>query len=192
MVIRPHRAKLAFRAEKQFTAYAIDRLGQMVAAPVSWHWTMEGLTDCSIAARGGEAFLTAGAAEATGRVIARARAADGSEREGAAEVRISALAGAGRDAGIPQPRFIAAATEDWHSRMQGGVWEVNSSHPDFRATEVERVRRVRYLAALYAKEMVLATYNQPQAEPILERLVEVLTAVDLSLSRAVVRRKERG
>lgn len=189
--IRPSRARIGWGGERAFRAFAIDSNGNAAAGKIGWTWSVVDLPGASLEAGGDRAVLRVGNEDAVGRVVARAEAlgmgaggaeAGGRAADGFADVRVSALAG-DRDSGVPDPVLVQASTEDWRSRMRGVRWEVNAGHPDFQSTEGERARRVRYLAALYAKEMVQATYGDQRSEPMLERLVEVLTAVDLSLGR---------
>ena len=56
-------------------------------------------------------------------------------------------------------------------------------HRDFRAASETQRRKLRYLAALLAKEVVLHSFPSPQLSPALERLVEVLTIAERRLER---------
>lgn len=65
----------------------------------------------------------------------------------------------------------------------GGRWEVNSGHADFRTAAETARRKLRYLTALLAEEVVLHSFPAPQLAPALERLVEVLTITERRLER---------
>lgn len=62
-------------------------------------------------------------------------------------------------------------------------WEVNSGHPDFRSASESQRRKLRYLASLLAKEVVLHSFPSPQLGPALERLVEVMSIAERRLER---------
>ncbi len=83
--------------------------------------------------------------------------------------------------GIPEPVFVEEPGAPWRSRMRESVWEVNSAHPDFRAACETARRKLRYLSALLAKEIVMHSFPSPQIGSTLERMVEVLTIVEKRL-----------
>jgi hypothetical protein len=60
---------------------------------------------------------------------------------------------------------------------------VDAGHRDFLAVEAAPRRKLRYLAALLAKEIVLHSYPVPQGGMVLERLVSVLGVVERGLER---------
>jgi hypothetical protein len=83
--------------------------------------------------------------------------------------------------GIPEPTFVDEPASDWRSRLRGSIWEVNSGHPDFQSAGTSARRKLRYLAALLAKEIVLHSFPMPQLGPALERLVGVLSITERQL-----------
>jgi hypothetical protein len=87
-------------------------------------------------------------------------------------------------AGIPEPAFVTDPRGEWRSRMADGRWEVNAGHRDFLAVEAAPRRKLRYLAALLAKEIALHSYPVPQGGMVLERLVSVLGVVERGLERS--------
>jgi hypothetical protein len=89
----------------------------------------------------------------------------------------------GARAGIPEPVFVHEPYGSWRSRMASGGWEVNSGHPDYRTAAETPRRKLRYLAALLAKEVVLHSFPMPQLGSSLERLVSVLTLAERRLER---------
>jgi hypothetical protein len=122
----------------------------------------------------------------TGAATVNAIAREGAMAIGAqAVIRIveASPAEEARRAGIPEPLFVDEPLASWRSRMRGELWEVNSGHPDFRTAAETPRRKLRYLAALLAKEVVLHSFPQPLLGPALERLVEVLTITERRLER---------
>jgi hypothetical protein len=102
--------------------------------------------------------------------------------EGTVEV-VDEVGAVGPRAGIPQPTFVADRHAEWRSRVAGGRWEVNSAHRDFLSVENAPRRKLRYLAALLAKEIVVHSFPLPQGGALLERVVSVLTLAERRLER---------
>jgi hypothetical protein len=86
-------------------------------------------------------------------------------------------------AGIPQPEFVNEPTGNWRSRFRDGQWQVNAGHRDYLIASESSRRKLRYLTALLAKEIVLHSFPHPQHATVLERIVEVLTITDRRLER---------
>ena len=86
-------------------------------------------------------------------------------------------------AGIPQPEFVSEPTGNWRSRIRDGKWEVNAGHRDYLIASESSRRKLRYLTALLAKEIVLHSFPHPQHAAVLERMVEVLTITERRLER---------
>ena len=90
---------------------------------------------------------------------------------------VEKLRGDNPDAGIPDPRRTFDQNGDWRSRLNGRVWEFNAAHPDYLEVVDDPKRRLRYMAHLLSKEIVLHNYGEPKNESLLERMVEVLTHI---------------
>jgi hypothetical protein len=60
---------------------------------------------------------------------------------------------------------------------------VNAAHRDYLSVEANPRRKLRYLAALLGKEIVLHSYPMPQGGMLLERLVSVMTVAERRLER---------
>ena len=86
-------------------------------------------------------------------------------------------------AGIPQPEFVNEPTGNWRSRFRDGQWQVNAGHRDYLIASESSRRKLRYLTALLAKEIVLHSFPHPQHAAVLERMVEVLTITERRLER---------
>lgn len=69
----------------------------------------------------------------------------------------------------------------WRSRLVDGRWQVNSGHREFRAIADRPTLKLRYLALLFAKEVVLRSSQDPRLEAPLEQLVEVAAYADRRL-----------
>ena len=86
-------------------------------------------------------------------------------------------------AGIPQPEFVNEPTGNWRSRFRDSQWQVNAGHRDYLIASESSRRKLRYLTALLAKEIVLHSFPHPQHAAVLERMVEVLTITERRLER---------
>jgi hypothetical protein len=181
--IVPVRSRVERNGERHLRARASDVEGARVT-DVACTWRVTA---------GGGAVMPAGATGAlfrAGDVVGLVRVAVTAEKEGrTAEAEavvdvVEEIAGNGRRAGIPEPAFLAEPRGEWRSRVVGGRWEVNAAHRDYLSVEGNARRKLRYLAALLAKEIVLHSYPVPQGGMVLERMVAVLTVAE--------RRMERG
>jgi hypothetical protein len=84
--------------------------------------------------------------------------------------------------GIPEPEFVDQPGAAWRSRMEEEHWQVNSGHRDFRAIADRPQLKLRYLAMLFAKEVVLRSHQDPRLIEPLEQLVEVAAFADRNLA----------
>ena len=66
--------------------------------------------------------------------------------------------------------------------MLDGRWQVNGGHREYRTIADRPALKLRYLAMLFAKEIVLQNTQDPRFEKPLEQLVEVASYADLRLS----------
>jgi hypothetical protein len=85
-------------------------------------------------------------------------------------------------AGVPEPELIDDPGARWRSRFDGQRWQVNASHEDYVALRGEPRSRLRYLLALFAKEVALRAHGVPGSEEALESLVEILAHAERNLS----------
>jgi hypothetical protein len=112
----------------------------------------------------------------------RARSGD---REAAAEVPVAILdeiSSRHTDEGIPEPELVDHPGGSWRSRMLEGRWQVNVGHREYRASADRPALKLRYLAMLFAKEVVLRSSQDPRLEKPLEQLVEVASFADRNIS----------
>jgi len=130
----------------------------------------------------GEVVLRAADEPGEGKLIVVARSG---AREIHAEIPVEVLdeiPNARSSEGIPEPEFVSQPGAGWRSRMQEGRWQVNSAHRDYLAVADRPPLKLRYLAMLFAKEIVLRSHQDPRLEAPLEQLVEVAVFADLSLA----------
>jgi hypothetical protein len=84
--------------------------------------------------------------------------------------------------GIPEPELVDDSSGRWRSRFDGQRWQVNASHDDYIALRGEPRTRLRYLLALFAKEVALRAHGVPGSEDALESLVEILAHAERNLA----------
>ncbi|HVR28829.1 MAG TPA: ATP-binding protein [Thermoanaerobaculia bacterium] len=145
-------------------------------------------------AEGRTVVLVAGDVPARGRLLVEATSG---ARRARAEASVEVLeelpaSGHGSDEGIPEPELVDEPAARWRSRMIGGAWQVNSGHPEFRAIADRPGLKLRYLALLFAKEIVLRSTQDPRLESPLEQLVEVAAYADRKLGERRPGRRRKG
>ena len=147
-------------------------------------WTLATGPGAVDAAGPTEAVFRAGEVTGTAHVAVTARH---ESREASAEADVEVveeIASEEPRTGIPEPAFVTDPRGEWRSRIADGRWEVNAAHRDHLSVERNPRRKLRYLVALLAKEIVLHSYPMPQGGMLLERLVAVLTVAERRLERA--------
>jgi hypothetical protein len=180
--IVPAKARVERWGERRLRARATDADGARVAA-IACTWTLASGPGAVEAAGPTEAVFRAGEVTGTARVAVTARQG-GREASAEAEVEVvEEIAGGEPRTGIPEPAFVTDPRGEWRSRVADGRREVNAAHRDHLSVEANPRRKLRYLAALLAKEIVLHSFPMPQGGMLLERLVSVLTVAERRLER---------
>lgn len=102
--------------------------------------------------------------------------------EAEAPVEVLEILGRSRSAkGIPPPVLVEDPGAPWRSRWVDNRWEVNAAHRDYRAVADRPALKLRYLAALFSKEIVLRSTGDPRLAAPLEQMVEVFAFADRRL-----------
>jgi hypothetical protein len=174
----PAETRVECLGSRRFRAEARDAAGVRIRRDLSIRWEGTPALGAFVPPEGTATAFQAGAVPGTVSIVAEAREADRIAVARASIEIVEELPASPPRTGIPEPVFIDDGAGRWRSRVRDGRWEVNAGHPDFRAASETARRKVRYLAALLAKEVVLHSFPAPQLEPILERLVEVLTITE--------------
>ena len=106
------------------------------------------------------------------------------DREASAAIPIEVVeeAATSSDEGIPEPELVDHAGANWRSRILESRWQVNTGHPDYRANSSRPALKLRYLAMLFAKEIVLRSTHDPRLAEPLEQMVEVAAYADRELT----------
>jgi len=204
--VTPPKLRVACGGRRRVKAIAVDATGRPVEGEVRFEWTLRVAT----AETGGplaeptrpfaeiadlhtpagpiaRATLIASDEPAQGLLIVKATSGS---RSCATEVPIEILEelpGRRSSEGIPEPELVDQPGESWRSRMADGRWQVNSGHRDYRAVADRPRLKLRYLARLFAKEVVLRNHQDPRLELPLEQMIEVMSYADLRISSARTR-----
>ncbi len=185
---------------RKVRAEPVDASGRRIEEPVRFAWILEGLPgEIHSPLRGegmpghgedagSEVVLTVFGTVGKGLLRVRAGTA-GLEAEAEAVVTVVDESGRGGGSeGVPEPEFVEDPGGRWRSRMQEDRWQVNTSHPDFRAVTESPALKLRYLAMLFGKEVVERSHRDPRLAGPLEQLVEVVAFADRSLTAKRTRR----
>jgi hypothetical protein len=180
----PSRVLMECGATKRVRAQGTDAEGRVIPAGVEFFWELSGpvgaLRQAEPAA--GEVVLAAADEPGQGSLSVRARAGG---REAGVVVPVDVVdepAGGPSDEGIPEPELVDHPSAPWRSRFFEGRWQVNSGHRDYQAIADRPALKLRYLALLFAKEVVLRSTRDPRLEEPLEQLAEVAAYADRRLA----------
>ena len=131
----------------------------------------------------GRAVFLAGEIPSEGILSVHAQqAGTGREASAAIPVEVVEQLVTSSDEGIPEPELVDYAGASWRSRVLDGRWQVNTAHPDYHASSSRPALKLRYLAALFAKEIVLRSTHDPRLAEPLEQMVEVASYADRQLT----------
>lgn len=181
LLISPASSVIGVGERRKLRAVARDRSGRAVDSDVGFEWrifegagTLEG-TDSAYAeytapeepcivtvelrATQGETLLVANALITVTAELVR---------------RPAGAAALGRR-GLPGYTYRRAPGELWRSRYDPEqlVIYINNAHADFVYASRHPMTKVRYIARLFAKELVLANFPEADREELLERMVEL-------------------
>jgi hypothetical protein len=172
--------------ERRIVAVAEDRDGRRVVGELSFEWS----SDQSAVTIVGEGAKPTLRIQADARPGLRGRVtvvvAQDREYEAAASADVLIADPPERSgdltAGVPEPELLDDPQGRWRSRFDGQRWQVNASHEDYIALRGEPRTRLRYLLALFAKEVAFRAHGVPGSEEALESLVEILAHAERNLS----------
>jgi hypothetical protein len=171
--------------ERRVQAVPLDRDGRRVRGEVGFSWSSDTST-IAILGEGPKPLVRAQPDARPGhRGVITVVAMCGQERvEASAIVLVDDRPEPSADlaAGVPEPELIDDPGARWRSRFDGQRWQVNASHEDYVALRGEPRSRLRYLLALFAKEVALRAHGVPGSEEALESLVEILAHAERNLS----------
>jgi hypothetical protein len=183
--IVPSEIAVSAGRERRVQAVAVDRDGRRVRGEVAFVWSTDNAA-IAIVGEGPKPLVRAepGARPGVSGVITVVATQASERAEASATVVIADRSEPSADlaAGVPEPELIDDPGARWRSRFDGQRWQVNASHEDYIALRGEPRSRLRYLLALFAKEVALRAHGVPGSEDALESLVEILAHAERNLS----------
>ena len=167
---------------RRVRAIVTDVHGQRIAATTTWTASSPQLAiDGEGAARTLSLAELADAASYVVTVVAEANGGTASTIAEVVAVEGPPIGGPG--AGIPEPVLVEEAASAWRSRLSASGWQVNVGHADYRALATEPRARLRYMVALFAKDVTVATTHAAN-EGVLDQMIDVLAHAERNLMRA--------
>jgi hypothetical protein len=137
-------------------------------------------------------ILFTAADEPTEGIVSVLATSEGQQASAVAPVEVVESLSAGpSDEGIPEPELVDQPGAPWRSRISDGRWQVNTGHPDYKSNSKRPTLKLRYLALLFAKEVVLRSSQDPRLDSPLEQMVEVAAFADRKLTERQSRRGRR-
>jgi hypothetical protein len=185
VTIVPATARVPVLGQKAFRACACDASGREILDGVEFAWQCAAPV-ATLAADGKRAVLHVGEPAALGERIVLTVLATAGAFQATADATVTVVLEIDEPtahSGVPQPEFVNEPAGNWRSRFRDGQWEVNAGHRDYQIANESTRRKLRYLAALLAKEIILHSFPHPQHAAVLERMVEVLTLTERRLER---------
>jgi len=188
--LTPAPLKVECGGERSARARAVDAGGRPLEEPVTYRWRLDGpVGRLKVRADPSRVLLTAGDQPASGSLGVLAQAGGHEARTEIAVEVVDELPSGRSDEGIPEPELVDLPGASWRSRIVDGRWQVNAGHREYRTLADRPALKLRYLAMLFAKEVVLRSSQDPRLELPLEQLVEVAAYADRHLSRGGRRSK---
>ena len=180
--ISPAKVVVETAGEKVVSAHPRDASGRKIEEGVDFTWEIWGPIG-TVRSDPGRVVLAASESPGEGILSAHARErTTGNEASAAAPVEVVEILPSSANEGIPEPELVDAPSASWRSRLHQGHWQVNSGHPDYRASSGRPAMKLRYFALLFAKEVVLRSSQDPRLEDPLEQVVEVAAYADRKIS----------
>lgn len=190
--IRPAKATVSVGAEQTFSTVARDKSRRTIdGAGLELEWRVAS-GEGELIPNGEFATYRAPAEPELATITVRAtQTARGQELTAEAKAMITVTAellrshsgerGAGK--GLPGYTFSYLPGSLWRSRYSeaDSLITINSGHPDFVHASRQPRTKLRYVARLYAKEIVLANFPGESRDELLERLVELTLYMDDNL-----------
>jgi len=183
--VAPAEIAVAPGRERRVQAIPLDRDGRRVRGEVAFAWSSD-IAAVAVLGDGVKPLVRVQPDARPGlRALITVTATHGeAHADGAATVVVTDRAEPASDlaGGIPEPELVKDHGGRWRSRFDGQRWQVNASHDDYIALRGEPRTRLRYLLALFAKEVALRAHGVPGSEEALESLVEILAHAERNLA----------
>ena len=178
VMVTPRKVRMLPGATCALRASVVDAFGRELDGDYDCAWQLQ-RGNGQLVSRNLRAQFTAGS-ELEAVAVTVTLEVDGQQYSSEAEIEVSArLQRAALEQAIPEPERVHDAAGRWRSRVIEGRWQFNAAHPNYLAVASSPRQRLRYLVHLFAKEIVLRSYGDPKDAALLERMVEMLTHIDV-------------
>ncbi|MBD3235952.1 MAG: hypothetical protein GF330_04555 [Candidatus Eisenbacteria bacterium] len=180
--IVPKLAQLSPGEKKRFTARPLDSTGALIPIEVSFDWSLHSSL-ASLEADGSAAGVQARKDEGEGLLSVIARKG-GDTAQAQARFLILQVKKQARGRKLPFLEPVHRPGESWRSRWVASrnLIEYNTGHPNYVQAKTRARRGVlRYLSLLVAKELVLHNFSGVQQALLLDRMVEIISALQQKL-----------
>jgi hypothetical protein len=182
--IVPDPIRLSPGGRKTVRARVFDTHGQHIAARTTWTASTNQLSIDGSAESSSRVVQLDALFEGESVTLTVAAHANGGYAVTTAEILVVAGPRAGGvGAGIPEPMLVDDPARSWRSRLAQTGWEVNIGHPDYAALAADPRARLRYLVALFAKDLTLSAAH-PAHESVLDQMLDVLSLAERNLLRS--------
>ena len=174
--ITPKRVIVGLDGETKARANALDADGKVITDGVIFSWELWGhvgyLRDSTEPAELARVIsFVAGESVAEGILSVLVKATDG-DREASAAVPVEVV-------------------DTLPTGSDEGRWQVNIGHADYKSSSARPALKLRYLAMLFAKEIVLRSSQDPRLDEPLEQVIEVAAYADRQLTEKPPRGRRR-
>jgi hypothetical protein len=189
--IIPSHLRVLCGGTQRARAEATDANGRVLRSSVEYSWELWGPIGSVTEVQGHpDKILLTAPAEPTKGILSVL--ATSGERRASAAVTVTvveSLPTGPSNEGIPEPELVDQPGAPWRSRILDGRWQVNAGHPDYKAGSKRPALKLRYLALLFAKEVVLRSSQDPRLDSPLEQVVEVAAFADRKIADRQSRRR---
>lgn len=182
--ITPDPIRIECNASREARAVALDETGRPIDDDVRWEWELDARLGelRSDDTRPDRTIILAGPQPAEGELSVTARSGDIEVSASVAVAVVDRMPTRRGAEGIPDPELVDQPGALWRSRMLDGAWQVNTGHRDYQSVADKPTLKLRYLALLFAKEIVVRSAHDPRLADPLEQLVEVAAYADRNLT----------
>lgn len=168
--------------KRRVRATVFDIHGQQIAAQTTWSASSPQITiDGEGAARVIALSELADSGPFSITVVAQANGGTCS-----AVVELAVVEGppaGGPGSGIPEPILVDEPGLSWRSRLVANGWHVNIGHPDYLALSLDARARLRYMVALFAKDLTVSVTHGAN-EGVLDQMIDIIAHAERNMLRS--------
>lgn len=180
ITITPKVSQMEPGERKKFLVKAWTPDDELIPIGVNYKWEVIPLALGSIEIKSDECYFTAGLNEGDVKISVYASLENKKAQE-SVEVLILAKSKKKTTGGFPIPKGIYMPSENWRSRWNESVntLEYNTGHEDYQSAEKKGKKNIlRYMGLLYSKQLVLHNFKESGEDPVMERMIEVVSRLE--------------